>query len=135
MGTILVVEDNPMNMELAADVLEASGYEVRCVAGASEALEFLKETLPALILMDIQLPELDGLELTRTLKKDPRTKDIIILALTAHAMKGDRERILEAGCSGYITKPIDTRALCQEVAKHIPPPKVRALPHPATDDR
>lgn len=123
MGTILVVEDNPMNMELAADVLEASGYEVRCVAGASEALEFLKETLPALILMDIQLPELDGLELTRTLKKDPRTKDIIVLALTAHAMKGDRERILEAGCSGYITKPIDTRALCQEVAKHIPPPK------------
>ncbi len=122
MGTILIVEDNPMNMELAADVLEASGYDVRCVGAASEAFEVLKEMLPALILMDIQLPELDGLELTRTLKRDPRTKDIVVLALTAHAMKGDRERILEAGCSGYITKPIDTRALCNEVAKHVPPP-------------
>lgn len=122
MGTILVVEDNPMNMELVADVLEASGYQVQCVAGASEAMEVLKGIVPGLILMDIQLPELDGLELTRTLKKDPRTKDIVVVALTAHAMKGDRERILEAGCSGYITKPIDTRALCLEVAKHIPPP-------------
>jgi CheY-like chemotaxis protein len=133
LGTILVVEDNPMNMELAADILEASGYEVACVSGASEALEVLKKTLPALILMDIQLPELDGLALTRTLKKDPRTKDIVVLALTAHAMKGDRERILEAGCSGYITKPIDTRALCREVAKHIAPTKASALQNP--DDR
>jgi len=120
---ILIIEDNPMNMELARDVLEANGYEVRGAASAAEALEALKETVPRLILMDIQLPGLDGLELTRMLKQSPRTRDIIVVALTAHAMKGDRERMLEAGCSGYLAKPIDTRALCREVARHYPPPK------------
>jgi CheY-like chemotaxis protein len=120
---ILIIEDNPMNMELARDVLEANGYEVRGAASAAEALETLKETVPRLILMDIQLPGLDGLELTRMLKQSPRTRGIIVVALTAHAMKGDRERMLEAGCSGYLAKPIDTRALCREVARHYPPPK------------
>jgi CheY-like chemotaxis protein len=128
MGTILIVEDNPMNMELARDVLEAHGYRVRGTASATEALEVLRETLPDLILMDVQLPGLDGLELTRSLKQDPRTRDIIVVALTAHAMKGDRERILEAGCSGYIAKPIDTRALCREVARHLPPPNPPVQP-------
>ncbi len=127
MGSILIVEDNPMNMELARDVLEASGYRVHCVASAGEALEVLKESLPDLILMDVQLPGLDGLDLTRTLKQDPRTKGIMIVALTAHAMKGDRERILEAGCCGYIAKPIDTRALCREIARHLPPTKPPCL--------
>ncbi len=123
MATILIVEDNPMNMELVRDVLETSGYTVRGATSAAEALEVLKETVPDLILMDIQLPGLDGLQLTRTIKQNPRTKDIIIVALTAHAMKGDRERILEAGCSGYIPKPIDTRELCQEVGRYLAPPE------------
>ncbi|MFQ5848410.1 MAG: response regulator [Candidatus Methylomirabilales bacterium] len=122
MATILVVEDNPMNLELARDVLEARGYRVRGTASAAEALDVLKDTLPDLILMDVQLPGLDGLELTRTLKQDPRTRDIIVLALTAHAMKGDRERILRAGCSGYIAKPIDIQVLCREVARYLPLP-------------
>ncbi|MEE8225006.1 MAG: response regulator [candidate division NC10 bacterium] len=129
MATILIVEDNPLNMELTRDVLEAGGYHVRCAASAAEALESLKETLPHLILMDVQLPGLDGLEFTRTLKRDARTRGIIVVALTALAMKGDPKRILEAGCSGYIAKPVDTRALCQEVARHLTPP----TPH--TDDR
>jgi CheY-like chemotaxis protein len=123
MGNILIVEDDSMNMELARDVLESSGYQVCGVDSAAEALQVLKEALPDLILMDIQLPGLDGLELTRTLKQDPRKKDIIVVAMTAHAMKGDQERILEAGCSGYIAKPIDTRELCREVARHLPPPE------------
>ncbi len=123
MGTILIVEDNPMNMELARDVLESSGHDVYGVNSAAEALQALNETLPDLILMDIQLPGLDGLEFTRSLKRDPQKRAITIVALTAHAMKGDRERILGAGCSGYIAKPIDTRELCREVAKHLPPPQ------------
>ena len=120
---ILIIEDNPMNMELARDVLEANGYEVRGAASAAEALEALKETVPRLILMGIHLPGLDRLELTRILTRSPHTRGIIVVALTAHAMKGDRERMLEAGCSGYLAKPIDTRALCREVARHYPPPK------------
>jgi CheY-like chemotaxis protein len=122
-GSILIVEDNSMNMELARDVLEANGYRVRCAGSAGEALDALKESLPDLILMDVQLPGLDGLELTRTLKQDPRTTNIMIVALTAYAMKGDRERILDAGCCGYISKPINTRALCREIARHLPAPK------------
>jgi CheY-like chemotaxis protein len=126
MRTILIVEDNPMNMELARDVLEAYGYRVRGAASAGEALQAMQESLPDLILMDIQLPGLDGLELTRTLKQDADTKDIIVVAMTAHAMKGDRERILEAGCSGYIAKPIDTRALSREVTRLLPAAKAAA---------
>jgi len=126
MRTILIVEDNPMNMELARDVLEANGYRVQGAASAGEALQALQESLPDLILMDIQLPGLDGLQLTRTLKQDADTKDIIVVAMTAHAMKGDRERILEAGCSGYIAKPIDTRALSREVARLLPAGKAAA---------
>ena len=114
---ILIIEDNPMNMELARDVLEANGYEVRGAASAAEALEALKETVPRLILMDIQLPGLDGLELTRILKQSPRTRGIIVVALTAHAMAGDRERALAAGVDGYITKPIDIRSFPDQVAR------------------
>jgi len=116
---ILVVEDNPMNMELVCDVLEAHGYEVWQAAAAAEALERLKTGKPDLILMDIQLPGLDGLALTRRLKEDPATREILVVALTAHAMKGDRERILEAGCCGYIPKPIDTKELTSHVARFL----------------
>jgi two-component system, cell cycle response regulator DivK len=109
--TILIVDDNPLNMKLVNVLLAGEGYRVRTAADAEEALAVLQECHPQMILMDIQLPGIDGLELTRRLKADPSTRDITILGLTAYAMKGDEERIRSAGCDGYIPKPIDTRAL------------------------
>jgi CheY-like chemotaxis protein len=108
---VLIVDDNPMNMKLVRVLLTGEGYEVRTAADALEALDILKEWRPLLILMDIQLPGIDGLELTRRLKADSATDQIIIIGLTAYAMKGDEERILSAGCDAYIAKPIDTRTL------------------------
>ena len=116
---ILVVEDNPMNMELVCEVLEAHGYEVWQATSAAEALERLKRVKPDLILMDVQLPGLDGLALTKRLKQEPATRDILVVALTAHAMKGDRDRILEAGCCGYLPKPIDIKQLTTQVARFL----------------
>jgi two-component system, cell cycle response regulator DivK len=108
---ILVVEDNPLNMELITDILESNSYcVVQAMAGA-EAIELAKSECPALILMDIQLPGLDGLTITGVLKDDPATRSIPVVALTAHAMRGDEERARQAGCDGYISKPIDTRQL------------------------
>lgn len=109
--TILIVDDNPVNMKLIRILLSGEGYNVRTAADAREALDVLSEIHPSMILMDIQLPGIDGLELTRRLKAEPTTRDITILGLTAYAMKGDEERILGAGCDGYIPKPIDTRTL------------------------
>jgi two-component system, cell cycle response regulator DivK len=108
---ILIVDDNPVNMKLIRVLLAGEGYEVRTASDATEALGVLSEFRPGLILMDIQLPGIDGLELTRRLKAEPTTRDIPIVGLTAYAMKGDEERILAAGCDGYIPKPIDTRTL------------------------
>ncbi len=116
---ILIVEDNPMNMELATDLLEASGYIVIQAGVAEEGIELARAELPDLILMDISLPAMDGLEATGVLKQDPATKGINVIALTAHAMKGDEEKALAAGCAGYITKPIDTRAFPKTVARFI----------------
>ena len=116
----LVVEDNPMNMELVCDLLEMQEHTVLQAVSGSEMLTHLKEHTPDLILMDIQLPGMDGLELTRILRSDPNTKAIPIIALTAHAMKGDEERILKQGCSGYISKPIETRTFLDTVAKFLP---------------
>ena len=109
--TILIVDDNPVNMKLIRVLLAKEGYDVRTASDANEALGVLSEFRPGLILMDIQLPGIDGLELTRRLKAEPSTRDIPIIGLTAYAMKGDEERILAAGCDGYIPKPIDTRTL------------------------
>ena len=108
---ILIVDDNPTNLKLARVMLAAEGYEVRVAVDAEEALAVLDGFRPRLILMDLQLPGMDGLTLTRRLKEDPATRDVAILALTAYAMKGDEEKARQAGCDGYITKPIDTRAL------------------------
>lgn len=105
---ILIVDDNPLNVKLVRVVLLTSGYDVRTCADAESALEALQSFRPEAILMDIQLPGMDGLELTRRLKADPETKDITIIALTAYAMKGDEEKARAAGCDGYLTKPIDT---------------------------
>lgn len=108
---ILIVDDNPSNTKLLAFLLTSKGYEIRTAASADEAIAVLAEWRPRLILMDIQLPGMDGLTLTRQLKADPATRDIAIIAATAYAMKGDEERALAAGCNGYLTKPIDTRRL------------------------
>ncbi|MBW2544706.1 MAG: response regulator [Deltaproteobacteria bacterium] len=116
---ILVVEDNPMNMELTTALLEASGYVVIQAGAAEEGVELVKAESPDLILMDISLPGMDGLEATGVLKQDPATKDIPVIAMTAHAMKGDKEKALAAGCAGHITKPIDTREFPKTVARFI----------------
>jgi CheY-like chemotaxis protein len=108
---ILIVDDNAVNLKLVRVLLAKEGYETRTANDANEALAVLETFSPRLILMDLQLPGMDGLQLTRQLKADPRTKDIVIVALTAYAMKGDEEKSKEAGCDGYITKPIDTRTM------------------------
>ena len=113
---ILVVDDNPTNLKLVSDVLAFEGHEILSAVDAEEAQVVLAETLPDLILMDIALPGMDGLTLTRLLKADARTSHIRIVALTAFAMIGDKQKALDAGCDGYITKPIDTRTLPKEVA-------------------
>jgi CheY-like chemotaxis protein len=110
-GSILVVDDNLANARLVSYLLERRGYVVRTAVDAPDALAVLGEFIPDLILMDIQLPGMDGLELARKLKADPRMRHIAIIALTAYAMKGDEERAKEAGCDGYVSKPIDTRTL------------------------
>lgn len=116
---ILIVDDNAINLELLRAVLEADGYDIRAAMSAEEALAALVEPRPRLILMDIQLPGMDGLELTRRLKADPETRDILIVAVTAYAMKGDEEKAREAGFDGYITKPINTRTLGAVVASYL----------------
>lgn len=116
---ILIVDDNPVNMKLIRILLAGEGYEIRTAGDANEALAVLREFHPGLILMDVQLPGIDGLELTRRLKAAPATRDIPILGLTAYAMKGDEERILAAGCDGYIPKPIDTRTLPQFIRNYL----------------
>ena len=115
-ATILVVDDNPTNLKLVSDVLEFEGYNILKAVDAEEAQVVLAATLPDLILMDIALPGMDGLTLTRKLKAEERTRGIRIVALTAFAMKGDDQKAFDAGCDGYITKPIDTRKLPDQVA-------------------
>ena len=119
---ILVVEDNETNQMLVRAVLEMHGYRVSVAGSAGEALDALHQERPDLILMDIQLPGQDGLSFTRELKADPTTSDIPIVALTAHAMNGDRDLALEAGCAGYIAKPIDTRTFAGQVREFVDQP-------------
>lgn len=116
---IMVVDDNPQNLKLTRLLLTVSGYNVQTAADAEEALRLLESARPRLILMDLQLPGMDGLQLTRQLKADPLRRDIVIVALTAYAMKGDEERALAAGCDGYMSKPVNTEALCRTVAERL----------------
>ena len=114
---VLIVDDNLTNLKLARVLLLDAGYDVRVAIDAEDALEVLTEFKPRLILMDLQLPGMDGLTLTRRIKSEPSTRDVLILALTAYAMKGDEERAREAGCDGYLTKPLNTRTLAQSIAE------------------
>lgn len=115
---VLIVDDNPTNLKLVAYLVKANGYEVDTATDAESAMAAIAVKLPRVILMDLQLPGIDGLELTRRLKADPTTKQIAVIAVTAYAMKGDREKAFEAGCDDYVTKPIDTRALPQLIARY-----------------
>ena len=116
---ILVIEDNPLNLELVRALLEIHGYEVIDSGSAEEGIERARTEQPQLIFIDLSLPGTDGLTATQLLKADATTRHIPVVALTAHAMKGDDERARQAGCDGYMTKPIDTRSFPAAVARFL----------------
>src|SRR5205823_10643210 len=120
---ILIVEDNEANLRLLTYLLEAKGYEIRGAGDAQQALLMVESFRPRMILMDLQLPGIDGYELTRRLKSNPATREVVIIALTAFAMRGDEDKARAAGCDGYITKPIDTRALPGKIAELLAAPE------------
>ena len=122
---ILIIEDNLLNLELATDLLEANGFVVSSAQTAEEGLRMAREILPDLVLMDFSLPGMDGLSATKNLKADPTTRHLAVVGLTANAMKGDEELALNAGCDGYLTKPIDTRTFIAAVTKFIESAKLR----------
>src|SRR5262245_50939123 len=117
--SILVVDDNAMNLKLARILLEGKGYKARTAAEGFSGLKLAAEVRPDLILLDIQMPGIDGLEVARRLKDNPATSSIVVVALTAYAMKGDEERFRAAGCDGYITKPIDTAKFPGQVRAYL----------------
>ena len=119
MATVLIVEDNPANLALAIVLLQSAGHTVLTAADAEAGLTLARDEQPHLILMDIQLPGMDGLEATALLKRDDATRAIPVIALTALAMKGDEERIRAAGCDGYIAKPMDYRAFLATIAAQL----------------
>ena len=114
---ILVAEDNEDNRLIAATMLRHVGYRVAEATTGAEAMELARSLDPALVLMDVGMPDIDGWTATRALKSDPKTRHIIIIAFTAHALPGDRETARNAGCDGYLAKPIEPRRLAQEVAR------------------
>jgi two-component system, cell cycle response regulator DivK len=120
MARVLVIEDNASNMTLATYLLKSAGHEVLCATDAEEGLAMARAERPDLILMDIQLPGMDGLEATALLKRDAATRTVPVIALTALAMKGDEERIRAAGCDGYIAKPMRYKAFLETVSRFLP---------------
>ena len=114
---ILIVDDNEMNLKLLRWLLEKHGYAVHTACDAQTARTAIRALHPKLVLMDIQLPDVDGLQLTREFKADPQLREIPVVAVTSYAMKGDRQRSLDAGCDGYITKPIDIRQFPDQIAR------------------
>src|ERR1700689_1176372 len=124
---ILIIEDNLWNLEPGTDLMEAHGFGVHSAQSAEEGLRMARELLPDLVLMDFSLPGMDGLSATKNLKTDPATRHLAVVGLTANAMKGDEELALAAGCSGYLTKPINTRTFIAAVNKFIAPTKNELL--------
>src|SRR5215471_244486 len=118
-ASILIVDDHPVNLELAKLLLTLEGHQVHTAGDAQTLERLLTQVQPDLILMDVQLPGVDGLELTRRLRADQRYRDTIVVAFTAYAMKGDQENAIAAGCNGYLVKPIDTRTFSSEVAEYL----------------
>jgi two-component system cell cycle response regulator DivK len=117
--TVLIVEDNELNMKLFHDLLDAHGYKTLQTRDGLKALDIAREHLPDLILMDIQLPEVSGLEVTKWLKEDDRLRSIPVIAVTAFAMKGDEEKIREGGCEAYISKPISVGTFLDTVQQFL----------------
>jgi two-component system cell cycle response regulator DivK len=120
--TVLIVEDNELNMKLFHDLLEAHGYRTVGTRNGVEALDLARQHRPDLILMDIQLPEVSGLEVTKWLKDDPELKRIPVVAVTAFAMKGDEERIREGGCEAYLSKPISVGKFIETIRQFLGQP-------------
>lgn len=116
--TILVIEDNALNMKLIRVLIGIGNYQTIEAIDAETGIKLVREHQPDLILMDLQLPGMDGLTATRIIKEDPISKEIPIIALTSYAMEGDEEGAVEAGCAGYITKPIDTRSFLDTIARY-----------------
>jgi two-component system, cell cycle response regulator DivK len=127
---VLLVEDNETNQMLTSAVLERDGYRVDVAATAEEARGLIERQRPDLILMDLQLPGVDGLAFTRALRGDRATADIPVIAITAHVMAGDEQDAMAAGCSGYIPKPIDTRTLGETLRRHLEVSVSRTQPRP-----
>ena len=119
---ILVIDDNAMNIELVEFVLTSAGFEVEAAQTAEQGFACIARRHPDLILMDIQMPEVDGLQMTQRLKADPSTRHIRIVAFTAYAMKGDEQRMKDAGCDGYLAKPVNVKTLAQQVRELLPSP-------------
>ena len=117
--TILVIEDNKLNMKLVNGLIKIGKYRMIEAVDAESGIQLIREQRPDLVLMDIQLPGMDGLSATKIIKEDPELKDIPIVALTSYAMQGDKEKALAAGCTGYITKPIDTRNFLETVSQYL----------------
>lgn len=116
---ILIVEDDPKNLKLLRDLLQIRGYTTLEATDGKQGVDMARAKMPDLIFMDIQMPVMDGFEAINILKADPVTKSIPIIALTAFAMQGDREKCMEAGCNDYITKPLDTRAFVTKVKEYL----------------
>ena len=121
MAVVLYIEDDLFNRILIRRILSAEGHDVLEAGNADEALAVLFERAPDLILMDINMPEVDGFTLTRQIKANPTWRHVPVVALTANVMKGDRERVLQAGCDGYIQKPVDVDALPRQIAAFLSP--------------
>ena len=117
--TILIVEDEPRNLKLLRDLLQRFGYEILEALDGEQGVKLAGEKIPNLILMDIMMPKMDGLEATRIIKADIKTKHIPVIALTSYAMKGDREKTIEAGCDGYIAKPIDIKEVLKTIETYL----------------
>jgi CheY-like chemotaxis protein len=118
MCTVLIIEDNPLNLELATDILESAGFHVVSADTAKRGIELVGQAAPDIILLDVALPDMDGLEAARRIRANPAFAAIPIVALSAHAMPRDRELALGAGCDGYITKPIDAHTFAPEVGSY-----------------
>lgn len=116
---ILILENDPKNLKLVTDILQVSGYATLQATDGKQGVELARKEKPDLILMDIQIPVMDGLEATKLLKNDGATRDIPVIALTAYAMKGDEEKMRAAGCDGYITKPIDIKGFLKKISEVI----------------
>jgi CheY-like chemotaxis protein len=113
----LIAEDNPVNRELLRELLEVRGYEVEEACDGEEALEMIERTQPNILLLDLNMPNLDGFGVVRKVRENPRLSDLPVLAVTAYAMRGDRERVLNAGFDGYLSKPISAVSLAEELER------------------